>query len=126
MLSEVEQNQKAYLMVTEDILKKYGATKSNRVYLDLTHDWYFDTTLLAFESNNFLPSAKVKIGKTNNCLSRRMFPALGKDLMLKKCSLYDELGKSSYFISDINNNKYIKERSTLCERCIKYGLHRIE
>lgn len=125
LLAEVETNKKAYLMVTEDMLKKYGTSPSGRVYHDSSHEWYFDAMLLALESGSRLPFLNIKIGKANKCLSRRMFPVLDEKLMLKKCSLYDELGRTSYSIYDIQSDEFVMERKALCERCIRFKLHRI-
>lgn len=125
LLAEVETSEKAYLMVANSILEKYGTCPSRRVYQDSSHERYFDATLLALESGSKFPFPNIKIGKSNKCLSRRMFPVFDEKLMLKKCSLYDELGKTDYSISDIQSDGFIMERKALCERCIKFKLHRI-
>jgi hypothetical protein len=68
LLIEINQNEKSYLMVTEGIFEKFAANESSRVYLDFSHDWYFDGTLMAFESRNFhIPE------KLNDRKSKQMF-----------------------------------------------------
>lgn len=123
--SEVEKNEKSYLMVNEEVFKKYCSLPSSRIYCDSSHAWYFDEMLLALESGSVVSTPKIKCGKTNMCLSRRMFPVLDENLLLKKCSLYDRLGKTGYPIFDIQSDGFIAERKALCERCIKFNIHRI-
>lgn len=125
LLVEVNANEKAYLMVTEEMIEKYVVFEFDRVYKDSSHSWYFDEMLLALESGDSFSLPCVLIGKTNNCLSRRMFPVLDERLMLKKCSLYDGLGKTPYPISEMHLDGFISERNALCDRCTKFKLHRI-
>lgn len=124
-LANLEVSENTYFLVTEYLFKKYSCLSSARMYIDLQHAWYLDEILTGLERGINEHPHTIKGGSSNKCLSRRMFPALDENFKLKKCSLYDTLGRTHYLISDLENEGFVQERSELCLRCAKFKLHRL-